>query len=326
MGVKLAEYWVLWQFMRIPSAFKISMPAGLIVAICSLLAFTASASAEIGDVVEDATTAATEVVEAPAATVEPEPAQAAPVASTPEPKPVTVPSVPSVSRVIPTEVKPVVRSVEGAAAAVQDNLAEGTRSLLRKTDEPLRGVTALAKGGLDSIESATGKATLPSVGSLSPEPRGVSTDRGPSADALLSSPLPPSLSPFTPLPVPGASQPQLPAGFGGVEAVATRSGALSQTGGRAESLPPLPLGNSGALFSTTSHDRSGSPNPVWVPPLAPNLPGAPIASGSGGSFFAPIAALLALLALVAPAVLRRLGEVPDCRPPTPFVCALERPG
>jgi len=49
-------------------------------------------------------------------------------------------------------------------------------------------------------------------------------------------------------------------------------------------------------------------------------------SGSGASFFVPIAALLALLALASPAILRRLRELPDFPAPTPFVCALERPG
>jgi hypothetical protein len=58
------------------------------------------------------------------------------------------------------------------------------------------------------------------------------------------------------------------------------------------------------------------------------LPGAPAAavSSSGDAFFVPIAALLALLALVAPAIFRRLREVPNFPAPTPFVCALERPG
>jgi hypothetical protein len=49
-------------------------------------------------------------------------------------------------------------------------------------------------------------------------------------------------------------------------------------------------------------------------------------AGAAGTSFIPIAALLALLALAAPAILRRLGRVPDLRPQTPFVCALERPG
>jgi hypothetical protein len=81
----------------------------------------------------------------------------------------------------------------------------------------------------------------------------------------------------------------------------------------------------GAILAASTIDRSGSPAPLDVPLPAPDLPGA-ITSGSGGSFFVPLAALLALLALVAPAVLRRLGKVPDFQAPTPFVCALERPG
>ena len=72
--------------------------------------------------------------------------------------------------------------------------------------------------------------------------------------------------------------------------------------------------------------RSEAPTPTNNVPLpAPESPGV-IAPGSGGPIFIPFAALLALLALVAQAILRRLGEVPGFRPPTPFVCALERPG
>lgn len=57
-------------------------------------------------------------------------------------------------------------------------------------------------------------------------------------------------------------------------------------------------------------------------------PGSPQneAGGAGSTSFIPIAALLALLALAAPVICRRLGEAPDLRPQTPFVCALERPG
>jgi hypothetical protein len=49
-------------------------------------------------------------------------------------------------------------------------------------------------------------------------------------------------------------------------------------------------------------------------------------SGAGGFSFVPIAGLLALLALAAPAIFRRFGEQADFPAPTPFVCALERPG
>jgi len=40
----------------------------------------------------------------------------------------------------------------------------------------------------------------------------------------------------------------------------------------------------------------------------------------------PFLALLVLLALAAPKLLRRLEAAPAFLPPTPFACALERPG
>ncbi len=77
-------------------------------------------------------------------------------------------------------------------------------------------------------------------------------------------------------------------------------------------------------MSRTTGAGSNDPAPLDGPAPAPGSSAA--AAGSTGSFFVPLAALLALLALVAPATLRRLGEVPASRPPVPFVCALERPG
>jgi hypothetical protein len=63
-----------------------------------------------------------------------------------------------------------------------------------------------------------------------------------------------------------------------------------------------------------------------TPPAAPPPIQAPAGAGSSGApFFVPLAALLALLALAAPAT-RRLREVPALAVPTPYVCALERPG
>lgn len=73
--------------------------------------------------------------------------------------------------------------------------------------------------------------------------------------------------------------------------------------------------------------RSGGTGPHGPVPLdVPSPPPGAIAPASGDSLFVPFVALLALLALVAPASMRRLGEAPDFRASTPFVCALERPG
>lgn len=81
----------------------------------------------------------------------------------------------------------------------------------------------------------------------------------------------------------------------------------------------------GAAAAGSAVERFGNPMPSDTPLPAPESPGA-AAPGSAGSFFVPLAALLALLALVAPATRRRLREVPGFPAPTPFVCALERPG
>lgn len=78
-------------------------------------------------------------------------------------------------------------------------------------------------------------------------------------------------------------------------------------------------------FAGPSDERSANPPRPDLPPQAPQSPATAVGS-SGGSSFVPVVALLALLALVAPTARRRLGEAADFRAPTPFVCALERPG
>ena len=88
---------------------------------------------------------------------------------------------------------------------------------------------------------------------------------------------------------------------------------------------PLTPGRSPVGGPVGAPDDFNAPGPLNVPVPAPESPGA-AAPASGGSFFIPFAALLALLALVAPATRRRLSEVPGFLAPTPFVCALERPG
>lgn len=89
---------------------------------------------------------------------------------------------------------------------------------------------------------------------------------------------------------------------------------------------PLTPGRSpvGGPAATADVFQASGPPPN-VPMPAPESPGA-ATPASGGSFFIPLAALLALLALVAPATRRRPSEVPGFPAPTPFVCALERPG
>lgn len=96
---------------------------------------------------------------------------------------------------------------------------------------------------------------------------------------------------------------------------------------------PGGLGELRAAPSFSATDFFTDPVQRFSQPASPSSPGFPLslttdfgAPGSGATFFVPIAALLALLALASPAILRRLRELPDFPAPTPFVCALERPG
>jgi hypothetical protein len=97
--------------------------------------------------------------------------------------------------------------------------------------------------------------------------------------------------------------------------------------GSASGAPGLALaGDAGgvSLDRLRQHVETSPPPGGDGPAPLPDLPQL-IASGASSSF-AQSAALLALLALAAPAILRWLREVPGFRAPTPFVCALERPG
>jgi MYXO-CTERM domain-containing protein len=80
-----------------------------------------------------------------------------------------------------------------------------------------------------------------------------------------------------------------------------------------------------AAISGPGDRHLGNSAPPDLPPLAPPSPAIAVGD-AGGPSSVPAVALLALLALAAPAARRRLGEVAAFRPPTPFVCALERPG
>jgi hypothetical protein len=115
--------------------------------------------------------------------------------------------------------------------------------------------------------------------------------------------------------------------FGGIEPL--RSAVPSALGNSAAGLMRRPLVPPAA---TGVPPGGASEPPGGLAPLDGNYPmpspGTPdgAVSGLGSSSFVPIVALLALLALAAAAIFRRLGEGPDFRAPTPFACALERPG
>lgn len=115
----------------------------------------------------------------------------------------------------------------------------------------------------------------------------------------------------------GLETPWRPLALSGANSSSSGSPGLSADGARL----PVAVVDSVDERSTTSTPIDGNGPKRW--------PGSPQSAASGpgtGSSFVPIAALLALLALAAPAIFRRLGGLADFRAPTPFVCALERPG
>jgi hypothetical protein len=71
-------------------------------------------------------------------------------------------------------------------------------------------------------------------------------------------------------------------------------------------------------------DRREPALPPAFPLAAPGPTTAP--GGFGGSNFIPLVALMALVALSAPTFRRRSGVTSAFWPPTPFLCAFERPG
>jgi hypothetical protein len=219
-----------------------------------------------------------------------------------------------------TDRLPVVRiSPRSSLNRAGDSLQRAAEPLLQVAALVQNQVSELVQKPLGSLGSAVG-AMLPPIRPL------LEAAAGPSADGPLGLSAPPQ-QPDSLSRRPAIGEPtlqRLPEP-GGVEAIATGSRASESSDGPA--MRPAGTGDANAILAATAigRSRSQNPAPLDVPLPAPGSPGA-IAPGSGSPIFVPLAALLALLALAAPAILRRLGEVPDFRPPAPFVCALERPG
>jgi len=204
-------------------------------------------------------------------------------------------------------------------AAVAGRLSDVPAGPVRKLVDDVAG------GSLVHVASVTSTAVQgllpPSQPTLPPSKLSLAK-ANPPLDPPLDSPSPRQVGQYAPSRAIALSPPQLIAAPSAAETGAGASRALERTDGEWAAPPPSTT-SSGVAFSDA--ERGGSPAPPEIPLPAPESPGA-VASGSGGQIFVPLAALLALLALVAPAVLRKLGEAPEFRPPTPFACALERPG
>ena len=330
----LDEYWVLCRFLESlrgqAQGGWLALWIASTVAIVAVLAMAAPAS---GQTPPDAGAPPAEASPVPAS--EPSPAPE-PVSTEPEAVPIEVPDVAVAAEeaakvATPPAPTPASRQpVPGLVAKTVEDTSE-TATKTRVTEELPEPAAQAAKraaelGGeaqarVTEIVAATENAVLPAL------PLPGDAPAGPAAPAP-DRPLPHHQAPVGKGLLTGAWLGHLadrPAGLpadpvvaGATAADLLRIGAPSEFG----AAPTLP----GASFFTGTAQRFNGP----VSPHSPEPPSGSTtrvdATGSGATIFVPIAALLALLALASPAILRRLREPPDLPAPTPFVCALERPG
>lgn len=223
---------------------------------------------------------------------------------------------------VPAPLHRVSKLVENASKTVAPNPVARAAQLLSE-------VTASVREGVDRIAS-TAVGLLPDVNPLLPVLAGtdqlrsiLGTSSGSGAPSQQAPGLHRPLGISAMLGHPADSPEDLVAKYmaGSDGAEASGLGAPEGLGDSKGSPSPVFLSNG----ATSAGQHSNGSAPLDVPGPLPRSPGVAV-GGSGASFFVPIAALLALLALVAPAIHRRLREAPDFPVPTPFVCALERPG
>ena len=269
---------------------------------------------------EVATAPVSELVPAP----EPVPAEAPEAAvAVEEPAEATPPPVPPDPAPVSDVVAKTVDSTSAAVTKTQvaEQLPEPAAQVAKRATE----LSDEAQARAIEVVLAAEKAVLPAL------PLPYEAPAGPAAPAP-DQPLPLHQAPVGEGPLTGAWLGHLADSPGGLPASHGAAGAAAADLPRVGA-PPSGLielrgapAFSGTDFFTGTVQRFNGP----VSPDSPGFPSGSTtglgASGSGATIFIPIAALLALLALASPAILRRLREPPDFPAPTPFVCALERPG
>jgi hypothetical protein len=247
-------------------------------------------------------------------------------AETPDP-PATGNATAPVTTPVDSTVPAVRQAVESSSAQIADS---GGRQVAAIGKSTTGDVEAIARRG--ALPDLAGLDALPKTLSLPPSqllPRLAQTPSS-SSDRPAIDGAPPQLpqlggplgtpremaSPKAPIANPDLTQP------GGVASAWLEAPTIGPGGSRA-----LAIGRTGGASFDSAIDRmgGGASRPNELPPPEPRAPAA-VPPASDGPTFVPIAGLLALLALAAPATLRRFGEAADWRPPTPFVCGLERPG
>jgi hypothetical protein len=227
-------------------------------------------------------------------------------------------------------VEKVVRTGTDAAAG-EGNVTEGAADLVATLEPTLPAPASTLKEALTPLE-ALNPNRLSEVGSLA------STNAWAGRSAPAAAPgglLPDQMTRLPERRLPGAVQadppPQGPIAIG-IDASPLTPSALGRVSvvHRVNASGPL---FSPSLPATTDVDQAPAVRAAWAGgPTAPFAPErSPSAhsqagSGVGGSSFIPLLGVLALLALAAPRGYRRCMAVRDLPVPTPFACALDRPG
>lgn len=305
---------------------------------------------------------ATPSAPAPSSTPSPSPVvDATPPPSVPPPAPVQrITSKVTTAAKTPTTIAAVSDTVEEVHAATTRTAAGSPGSTVeasidRVTRTVVDVVPAEAKKGLAKAAGIATAAVPPLKGiapAAIPTPK-ISTPNGATAASIRVGPALPAAG--TPVLYPDALVPGLTPAFPApLPGVGTLMAPPAVVAGMTIAAP---LGNGGAgsvLSAFAQHRAAGffaqleaSPGPEVVAASAgtgsrapgedgrePSLPPTPLSApgpttapgGLGGSDFIPLVGLMALVALSAPTFRRRSGVTSAFWPPTPFLCAFERPG
>ncbi len=223
-------------------------------------------------------------------------------------------SLPTITRSLPTLLQPLQNALPQTLAPIHNVLP--TLPGIGKVQPPLATVTShlpdLPKPPAPSVPGSgpggpTGSAPT-GGGPAGPTPLGPSpTPLGPPSPSETGSPVShPGAAPA------GGDSPTFPGASSFLGTPLSPAVSAPRRLAPASAAPPVEPGNG-------PQDSPSIPLPS-VPPTVS------LSGGAGGWFFVPLAALMALVGLSAPAIMRRLREAAALPAPTPFVCALERPG
>ena len=225
---------------------------------------------------------------------------------------------------------PALGEIIGTAATIPESVGKVLTPVAGSLPNLLQPVQKTVPELLAPVGNAL--PTLPGIGKIEP-PLGAVTTPLPDLPSLPSGPGGPAgsapgddiLTPAAPVNPADPFGPGSP--VGGPAPPAAGSGGPGEGSFLSTPLSPLTSSTTNALSARAAPPATPGNGPEDSPSTPLPAPGPAFSTGGvGGWFFVPLAALMALVGLSAPAILRRLRESAALPSPTPFVCALERPG